>query len=172
MVVIHENMGLTTRAAIYASMLPEGKKDVFKHAALEGAPLGGQSGSTDSQEAQTSKPTMRSEGSIADTFSEGESETEYALDIGGNIRYDDQGRPIIFHPRADVLSCSTDVLICPTESHPRNTAEPPWCRPDAQTRASLYAPYDRFDMHLAVFRDSVVELTGVVAENEVPGCFE
>jgi hypothetical protein len=49
------------------------------------------------QAAAPQRADVRSEGSIADTLSEGE--TEYALDAGGNIRYDDQGRPIIFRRR-------------------------------------------------------------------------
>ena len=47
---------------------------------------------------------VRSEGSYVETISEGG--TEYAIDAGGNIRHDDDGRPIVFRRR--VQSNETD----------------------------------------------------------------
>ena len=56
------------------------------------------------QAAPVNREEIRSEASYVDTLSEGD--TEYAIDSGGNIRHDDQGRPIVFRRR--VQSNDTD----------------------------------------------------------------
>ena len=49
------------------------------------------------QTASVPREEVRSEASYVDTISEGG--TEYAIDAGGNIRHDDEGRPIVFRRR-------------------------------------------------------------------------
>ncbi|KAF2170399.1 hypothetical protein M409DRAFT_64153 [Zasmidium cellare ATCC 36951] len=48
----------------------------------------------------------RSEVSYVDTLSEGD--TEYAIDAGGNIRHDEQGRPIVFRRRGPARSSESE----------------------------------------------------------------
>lgn len=54
---------------------------------------------TAAQTAPAQRPDVRSEGSYVDTIPSDDDDdegTEYALDASGNIRHDDQGRPIVF----------------------------------------------------------------------------
>ena len=61
------------------------------------SPPGSSSGLPTSQAMPPAREDVRSEGSYVGTSSE--NDTEYALDSHGNIRYDEQGRPLITYRR-------------------------------------------------------------------------
>lgn len=72
-----------------------GATETFLHSP-PGSSSGGQTRSG-GQTAPARREDVRSEASYADTMSEGD--TEYAIDAGGNIQHDEQGRPIVFRRR-------------------------------------------------------------------------
>ena len=70
-----------------------GPAETFLH-----SPPGSSSGAPATQQtAPARREDVRSEASYVETLSEGD--TEYAIDAGGNIQHDEQGRPIVFRRR-------------------------------------------------------------------------
>ncbi|KAK5742326.1 hypothetical protein LTR17_003338 [Elasticomyces elasticus] len=87
-----------------AMVLPENEERFYQHGPAEtflhSAP-GSSTGAPIASSTQAAPPARRedvlSEASYVGTLSE--DDTEYAIDAGGNIRHDEQGRPIVFHRR-------------------------------------------------------------------------
>ncbi|KAK5717280.1 hypothetical protein LTR15_009173 [Elasticomyces elasticus] len=83
---------------------PENQERFYQHGPAEtflhSAP-GSSTGAPVASSTQAAPPARRedvlSEASYVGTLSE--DDTEYAIDAGGNIRHDEQGRPIVFHRR-------------------------------------------------------------------------